>query len=99
MDYYCIELHAICSDTSTFPESCLYCQLSTEEPSEARFVPQDSSHLNTIYSALCEGAELHPDPEEEGEGDFMFNENEVFGFYPTKKRSIKDLQKTLDFNI
>lgn len=37
----------------------------------------DSSSLTNIYEALCECAALNPDPVEEDEGEFFFNEDEV----------------------
>ncbi len=33
--------------------------------------------LDAIYQAFSEGALLNPDPESDGEGDFIFNEEEV----------------------
>eukprot|EP01089_Gocevia_fonbrunei_P021711 TRINITY_DN8528_c0_g1_i1.p1 TRINITY_DN8528_c0_g1~~TRINITY_DN8528_c0_g1_i1.p1 ORF type:complete len:179 (-),score=39.94 TRINITY_DN8528_c0_g1_i1:42-578(-) len=83
MDYYHILIHAVSTDTSSFPFPCIYSQLSSddEEYNECRFVPGNHSldSVNLIYNAMCEGAALNPDPEEEGEGDFFYNENEVEG--------------------
>eukprot|EP01112_Ceratiomyxa_fruticulosa_P022528 TRINITY_DN827_c0_g1_i1.p1 TRINITY_DN827_c0_g1~~TRINITY_DN827_c0_g1_i1.p1 ORF type:complete len:220 (+),score=67.63 TRINITY_DN827_c0_g1_i1:186-845(+) len=45
--------------------------------SECRFVPNDPSQLQAIYDALSSGAVLNPDPENEGEGDFFYDEDEV----------------------
>jgi len=45
--------------------------------SECRFVPSDPGQLQAIYDALSSGAVLNPDPENEGEGDFFYDEDEV----------------------
>jgi len=40
--------------------------------------PQDNNQLvDQLYQAFSEGALLNPDPQEEGEGEFIFNEDEV----------------------
>jgi nucleotide-sensitive chloride channel 1A len=44
---------------------------------EIRIVPSDPASVEEIFKALCECAALNPDPEEEGEGDFYFDEGEV----------------------
>jgi len=44
MDYYFISIHALSTDTSSFPHSCIYCQLESEETPEARLVPQQTDH-------------------------------------------------------
>jgi hypothetical protein len=77
IDFPYITLHAVCRDTNLFPLPCIYCQLDSEELRELRFVPIDSSNLYEIYQAFCEGAALNPDLEQEGEGDFVFNPEEV----------------------
>lgn len=41
---------------------------------ELRFVPADSNTLNEIYDGMCAGALLHPATEQEGEGDFFFDD-------------------------
>jgi len=33
--------------------------------------------LPNVYKAFCDGAILNPDLEEEGEGEFIYNEEEV----------------------
>jgi len=45
--------------------------------SELRFVPQNVSMLDTMFKAFSKGAELNPDEESEGEGDLIYNDDEV----------------------
>jgi nucleotide-sensitive chloride channel 1A len=44
-----------------------------------RLVPRDASSLDHLFQVLCDCAALNPDPEgeQEGEGDWFFNEDEV----------------------
>lgn len=35
--------------------------------------------MSILYKSFCDVAEMNPDPEQEGEGDFIFNEDEVNG--------------------
>eukprot|EP00850_Spirogloea_muscicola_P000215 SM000001S04617 [mRNA] locus=s1:1251635:1253809:- [translate_table: standard] len=46
---------------------------------EMRLVPNDPSTLDRIFQVLCECAALNPDPvvEQEGEGEWFFNSDEV----------------------
>ncbi|KAH9576336.1 hypothetical protein CY35_01G156100 [Sphagnum magellanicum] len=46
---------------------------------EMRLVPRDASSLDHLFQVLCDCAALNPDPEgeQEGEGDWFFNEDEV----------------------
>eukprot|EP00249_Psilotum_nudum_P013674 c24453_g1_i1 orf=537-1196(-) len=46
---------------------------------EMRLVPSDSSVLDHLFKVLCDCALLNPDPEgeQEAEGDWFFNEDEV----------------------
>lgn len=43
-------------------------QVVTYESEELGFYPADKNHIDNIYNALCECAELHPDMEEDEEG-------------------------------
>jgi hypothetical protein len=52
MDYYFISLHALSTDTTTFPHPCIYCQLESETIPEARFVLQDPTHRKLILSLM-----------------------------------------------
>uniref|UniRef100_A0A7S3R6W3 Methylosome subunit pICln n=1 Tax=Dunaliella tertiolecta TaxID=3047 RepID=A0A7S3R6W3_DUNTE len=47
---------------------------------EVRLVPQDSSKIDEIFKLLCDYAALNPDSDAEadGEGDFYFDEAEVY---------------------
>jgi hypothetical protein len=82
MDFHFITCHAVARAHSFegFAQACLYCQFDTDadEFYDARFVPEDASALDNIYKAFSEGAALNPDPIEETEGDFYFNEEEVY---------------------
>ena len=44
---------------------------------EVRIVPSDPSIVEEMFKALCECAALNPDPQEDNEGDFYFDEGEV----------------------
>mmetsp|Transcript_14410 Transcript_14410/g.31164 ORF Transcript_14410/g.31164 Transcript_14410/m.31164 type:complete len:231 (+) Transcript_14410:55-747(+) len=44
---------------------------------ELLLVPEDESKVDDIFKALCDCAALNPDTEEEGEGEFFFDEAEV----------------------
>jgi len=82
VDFTSLSVHAICSDTTTFPQPCVYCQIDTSDDSlsELRFVPSSLEALSGIYSAFSAGAEMNPDPpgsDDEDMGDFFFNEEEV----------------------
>jgi len=48
-----------------------------EDIYEARFVPSNPSLLEQMYKAFNHCASLNPDPIQEDEGDFFFNEEEV----------------------
>ncbi|KAN0000753.1 hypothetical protein ACTFIZ_001206 [Dictyostelium cf. discoideum] len=44
---------------------------------EIRFIPSDESKIHSIYDALCKGALLNPDPEDdEDEGDFYYGDGD-----------------------
>jgi len=78
-----LTIHAICTDTDSFPQPCIYCQIDTGDDdslSEIRYVPDRMESVTTMYSAFSRGAELNPDPpgsDDEGQGDFFFDEEEV----------------------
>ena len=44
---------------------------------DVRFVPDDPNFLGVLFTVFSECQALHPEDQEEGEGDFMFNEDEV----------------------
>jgi hypothetical protein len=44
---------------------------------DMRFVLQDPSYLGVLFTVFSECQALHPEEQAEGEGDFMFNEDEV----------------------
>lgn len=49
MDFYFINIHAICHDTTNFPYPCIYAQLDSEENPEAYFVPKDPEHCTRLW--------------------------------------------------
>eukprot|EP00252_Welwitschia_mirabilis_P014583 TRINITY_DN3203_c0_g1_i1.p1 TRINITY_DN3203_c0_g1~~TRINITY_DN3203_c0_g1_i1.p1 ORF type:complete len:232 (+),score=50.39 TRINITY_DN3203_c0_g1_i1:177-872(+) len=53
--------------------------LGLSQIKEMRLIPSDPNTLESIFAALCACAELNPDPvtELEGEGDWIFNANEM----------------------
>lgn len=75
-------MHAMCSDTSSFPRPCVYAQLQSgfedEDDelegegedggaSELRFSPQDAGVvLEPLFKAFCEGAANNPDDDVQG---------------------------------
>lgn len=80
VDFHQIMCHALAREKSfhfNFP--CVYCQLDSEDETfhEMRFVPSNDTDLTSMYRAFSDCAAMNPDPEEEGEGDFVFDENEV----------------------
>jgi hypothetical protein len=80
-----IVLHAITTDTTSFPKPCLYCQFDEEregESVECFMAPADpKTDLQALFDAFSVAALNNPDPPEEGEqeGDdnLIFNEQEV----------------------
>jgi nucleotide-sensitive chloride channel 1A len=77
-----LSIHAICTDTDSFPHPCIYCQVDKDDDglSEVRFVPDRVEAVTGMYTAFSAGAELNPDPpgsDDEGQGDFFFDEEEV----------------------
>jgi len=83
IDFYHIMCHALARETGNhFMDACVYCQLdseSDEDVHEVRFVPHNVQDLERIYQAFSECALMNPDPDEEGEGEFVYNEAEVNG--------------------
>ncbi|KAJ9523845.1 hypothetical protein QJQ45_020036 [Haematococcus lacustris] len=60
-----------------------------EPDSELRLVPQDADCLEKMFQALCDCAALNPDSENEGEGDFYFDEAEVMaGLDPATRAAL-----------
>ncbi|EAL65434.1 hypothetical protein DDB_G0284021 [Dictyostelium discoideum AX4] len=43
---------------------------------EIRFIPSDDSKIHSIYDALCKGALLNPDSEDDEEGDFYYGDGD-----------------------
>eukprot|EP01116_Phalansterium_solitarium_P001165 TRINITY_DN10946_c0_g1_i1.p1 TRINITY_DN10946_c0_g1~~TRINITY_DN10946_c0_g1_i1.p1 ORF type:complete len:209 (+),score=47.22 TRINITY_DN10946_c0_g1_i1:28-627(+) len=60
-----------------FQSPSIYCQLESTDLYEARFVPEDSNALDTMFKAFSECASMNPDPIEEDEGDFFYDADEV----------------------
>jgi hypothetical protein len=44
---------------------------------DLRFVLQDATYLGVLFTVFSECQALHPEEQDEGEGDFIFNEMEV----------------------
>lgn len=81
-------MHAVASEAGLYSEPCLYCQLDEEDEEEniveLCFVPPTHGEdaLSALFEAFNQGASLNPDPvqpDQEGEGDWIFNEVEVYG--------------------
>lgn len=78
-----IAMHAMCSDTSSFPRPCVYAQLQSDfaeegsddeagadDATELRFSPQDAGAvLEPMFKAFCEGAAMNPDEDLQGAMD------------------------------
>jgi hypothetical protein len=73
--------HAIAraGTSDEFANSCIYCQLESEDVVELRLVPEDASSVDNIYREMTECAALNPDTVEEDEGDFFYDHDEVNG--------------------
>eukprot|EP00892_Ulva_mutabilis_P005532 jgi/Ulvmu1/3350/UM156_0007.1 len=84
-----ITMHAMSDDAAVHERPCIYCQLDTPDAMEALeegsdlasnemlLVPNDQTAVQTIFDALCKGAEANPDEMEEDEGDFFFDADAV----------------------
>ncbi|EFJ48103.1 hypothetical protein VOLCADRAFT_120923 [Volvox carteri f. nagariensis] len=60
-----------------------------EVAAEVRLIPAEESKIDEIFKVLCECAELNPDSEVEGEGDFFFDEAEVMaGLDPQTRAAV-----------
>ncbi|GIL60693.1 hypothetical protein Vafri_15226 [Volvox africanus] len=71
-------------------------------PAEARLVPAEESKIDEIFKVLCECAELNPDSEVEGEGDFFFDEAEVMaGLDPQTRAAViaERLEEGMDLDV
>lgn len=75
-------MHAISRDNT---EPHIYCQIKTkfneEDLHEIYIYPKSPDDIETIFNSLSKGAELNPDPPEEGlenleEGEFYHNFDE-----------------------
>lgn len=76
-----IAMHALCSDTSSFPRPCVYAQLQSGfadeasddeaeggDASELQFSPQDvGAVLEPMFKAFCDGAAMNPDEDLQGD--------------------------------
>lgn len=70
LEYQKIVLHGISLDPEAFRFPCLYCQVEdgdAENMIEIRFVPKNSSDLQSIFEALSKCAALHPDETSDNE--------------------------------
>ncbi|XP_004923160.1 methylosome subunit pICln [Bombyx mandarina] len=45
---------------------------------QLRFIPENENELQAMYSAMCQGQELHPDPADEVEDDDPYMDGEEF---------------------
>ncbi|KAE8899434.1 hypothetical protein PF005_g10933 [Phytophthora fragariae] len=73
-----VTLHAISRDPAAFPSPCLYCQMSSPDVSEVRFVPADDKTLQEVFDAFCKSAEMNPDDDDEDDDDgWICDEDEV----------------------
>mmetsp|Transcript_14254 Transcript_14254/g.19652 ORF Transcript_14254/g.19652 Transcript_14254/m.19652 type:complete len:218 (+) Transcript_14254:251-904(+) len=84
-----ITMHAVSRDSESFPTPCIYMQVEfpsieresddEDDITEMRVIPSDSDCIDQIFQVLCDCAALNPDLdcEENGEGEFYFNEDEV----------------------
>jgi len=81
LDFPFIVMHAIAGmDSSLYGgRPCLYCQLEGDTLHEVAFIPRDPTVLQEMYAAFSRGAMLNPDEEQDGEGEFYYNESEVTG--------------------
>ena len=92
-EFAAISMHAVATDPDSVDRPCLYVQLDIDDDAgqessdevegsplpELRFTPVDSSTLDAIFQAFCEGAERNPDAEaaEEGQGSLFFDQGEA----------------------
>ena len=85
LQYPKLSMHAVSRDLTQFPHPCILCLLNLSEDAgdgeleehpldEVRFVPEQSSQLQRIYSAIAEGQNLHPDPDDYSSGDESLEE-------------------------
>lgn len=85
LQYPKLSMHAVSRDLTQFPHPCILCLLNLSEDAgdgeleedpleEVRFVPEQSSQLQRIYSAIAEGQNLHPDPDDYSSGDELLEE-------------------------
>ncbi|OWZ22193.1 hypothetical protein PHMEG_0003130 [Phytophthora megakarya] len=72
-----VTLHAISRDPTAFPKPCLYCQISSQDMSEVRFVPGDDKTLQEVFDAFCKSAEMNPDDDEDDDEGWICDEDEV----------------------
>lgn len=80
-----ITLHAVSRDPATYPKSCVYCQLDSEEDSdglkEMFLVPGEEADVMKLFEALSHAALVNPDPledgEQEGDDELIFDADEV----------------------
>jgi len=78
--YQAVLIHAISRDNQVAEKPCIYAQLKGEledQLLEIRFIPPKEEQVNELFGAFSQGAQLNPDPVQEDEGDFFFNEDEI----------------------
>jgi len=59
---------------------------------ELFLAPSDPNSLDEVFKAFCKGASLNPDPTDEDEGDFFYNEAEVGG----SNFEMKELEESIN---
>ncbi|KYQ89941.1 hypothetical protein DLAC_08512 [Tieghemostelium lacteum] len=67
-----------------------------EEYTEVRFIPNEESKIKEIYESFCRGALLNPDPEEEDEGNFYFNESDMMNMVVDNNMQYEDDEEEED---
>lgn len=101
--------------TEAGSKACLYLQLDEaeemqtgdeeeeEEEEEVEpemwLVPEEEAKVDEVFKALCDCAALNPDPEEEGEGDFFFNEEEVMAGLDDETRAAVVAHQTAGMDL
>eukprot|EP00798_Chlamydomonas_sp_ICE-L_P003546 gene3546-13616_t len=112
--YQQIVMHAISRDPEGQSKACIYVQLDEPEEGvgaenedeeedalsyEMRLIPEDESKIDEIFKALCDCAAMNPDPEEEGEGDFFYNEEEVHAGLDDETRAALVANQTANMDL
>ncbi|KAN0014782.1 hypothetical protein ACTFIU_001100 [Dictyostelium citrinum] len=69
---------------------------------EIRFIPSEESKIHSIYDALCKGALLNPDSEDDDEGDFYYGDgdnDQQLAFDPNDLNRFEDAEDVNDEDI